>query len=171
MFHARVNSGVVVTSKVRHVYLTFQTVIHEIAKFGIVGAINYVIDVGIFNALVVGPLDHKPITSKTISTVIAATSSYFMNRHWTWRHRARTGLAREYGMFILLSAVALGITLGCLAIGEYGLGEHSLLARNFWGNVVGVGVAMVFRFWSFKRWVFLDPEPERSVESAHEALV
>jgi putative flippase GtrA len=160
-----------VATRVRGLYAAFQDLIHELAKFGVVGAINYVIDVAIFNALVVGPLHHRPITSKTISTVVAATSSYFMNRHWTWRNRARTGLGREYGLFILLSAVGLALTLGCLGFGEYVLGQHSLLARNFWGNVVGVGVGMVWRFWAFKRWVFLEPEPDRSVDAEHAALV
>ena len=158
-------------ARVTGVYRTFEHLIHEIGKFGVVGAINYVIDVGLFNVLVTTVFDHKPITSKAISTIVAATSSYFMNRHWTWKDRARTGLAREYGLFILLSAVGLAITLGCLAFGEYVLNEHSLLARNFWGNIVGVGFGMVWRFWSFKRWVFLEPEPERSDDAAHEALV
>ena len=146
---------------------------HEVMKFGTVGVINFFLDVGLFNLLIApgfGPLDNKPITAKTISTVIAATSSYFMNRHWTWRHRARTGLRREYSLFLLLSAIALGITLGCLAFGEYVLGQDSLLARNFWGNIVGVGLAMVFRFWSFKRWVFLPDDPDRDEETA-EAVI
>ena len=142
----------------------------EIAKFGIVGAVNYLLDVGLFNLLIIGPLGHKPITAKAASTLVAATSSYFMNRHWTWRHRARTGVRREYTLFILLSAIALGITLGCLAFGEYVLHQDSLLARNFWGNVVGVGLAMVFRFWSFKRWVFLPSDPQQE-EHAAEATV
>jgi putative flippase GtrA len=94
-----------------------------------------------------------------------------MNRHWTWRNRARTGLGREYGLFILLSAVGLTLTLGCLGFGEYVLGQNSLLARNFWGNIVGVAIGMVWRFWSFKRWVFLEPEPDRSVDAEHAALV
>jgi putative flippase GtrA len=144
--------------------------VHEIAKFGIVGAFNYVLDVGLFNLLILGPLDNKPITAKAVSTVIAATSSYFMNRHWTWRHRARTGVRREYSLFLLLSAIALGITLSCLAFGEYVLHQDSLLARNIWGNIVGVGVAMVFRFWSFKRWVFLAGDTEREEHTA-EAVI
>jgi putative flippase GtrA len=139
-----------------------RSLLHEIAKFGVVGAINYVIDVGLFNALILGPLSDKPVTAKAAATLVAATSSYFMNRHWTWSHRARTGLAREYLLFILLSAVALGITIGALAFGEYVLDQDSLLARNIWGNVVGVGLASVWRFWSFKRWVFLAPELDRT---------
>ena len=164
------STGVAV-ARLKHLYATFDTLIHEIAKFGVVGAINYVVDVGLFNLLVTQGLHHKPLTAKAISTVVAATSSYFMNRHWTWRDRARRGLAREYVTFILLSGVALIITLGCLAFGEYALGQHSLLARNIWGNVVGVGTAMIWRFWSFKRWVFREPEPDRSEDALRAALL
>ena len=152
-------------------YAKFQDLIHEVAKFGIVGAFNYVLDVTLFNVLLAEGFHHRPLTAKTISTVVATTSSYFMNRHWTWRKRARTGLVREYGTFLILSLVALVITLGCLAFGEYVLNQNSLLARNFWGNVVGVGVAMVWRFWSFRRWVFREPEPDRTDDSLHAALI
>ena len=161
----------VAVARLKHLYATFEALIHEVAKFGIVGAFNYVVDVGLFNLLLTQGLHHKPLTAKAISTVVAATSSYFMNRHWTWRHRARRGLVREYGTFILLSAIALMITLACLAFGEYVLNQHSLLARNIWGNVVGVGAAMIWRFWSFKRWVFLEQEPERSDDAKHAALL
>jgi putative flippase GtrA len=161
----------VAVARARSLYATFESVVHEVAKFGVVGAINYVLDVGLFNLLLAEGLGHKPLTAKAIATVVAATSSYFMNRHWTWRHRARSGLVREYGLFIALSTVALLITIGCLAFGEYALGQTSWLARNFWGNVVGIGAAMVWRFWAFKRWVFLEPEPERTDDARHAALL
>jgi putative flippase GtrA len=161
----------VVAVRIKRFYGTFEHLIHEIAKFGVVGAINYVVDVGLFNLLLVEGLHHKPLTAKAISTMVAVTLSYFLNRHWTWRDKARTGLIREYGAFIGLSVVALLITLACLAFGEYVLHENSLLARNFWGNVVGIGSATVWRFWSFRRWVFTDPAPASSDEAAREALV
>jgi putative flippase GtrA len=146
--------------------------LREMAKFGAVGAFNYVLDVGLFNALVLGPLDHRPVTAKTISTVVAVTSSYFMNRHWTFSHRVTTGRPREYAVFVLLSGIGLAFTLGCLGFSEYVLDQNSLLARNIAGNVVGVAVAMVFRFWSFKRWVFLPPvsDEERSRDAAEAAV-
>ena len=158
-------------ARLRHLYETFEHLIHEIAKFGVVGAVNYAVDVGLFNVLVTGSLHGKPLTAKLISSVVAATSSYFMNRHWTWRNKARHGLIHEYSRFIGLSSIAVAITLGWLAFGEYALGQHSLIARNFWGNIVGVGTAMVFRFWSFKRWVFVEPEPERTDDALKSALV
>ena len=155
----------------RDLYATFQTLIHELAKFGVVGAVNYVLDVGLFNLLLAEGLHEKPLTAKTISTVVAATSSYFMNRHWTWRDRARSGFVREYGLFIALSTVALLITVGSLAFGEYVLHQQSWLARNIWGNVVGIGLAMVWRFWSFSRWVFRRPASEATDDAMPAALL
>ena len=170
MFHA-VSSPVVAVARIRDRYATFRSLIHEMAKFGIVGAVNYVLDVGLFNLLLAEGLHDKPLTAKGISTVVAATSSYFMNRHWTWRDRARSGLLREYGLFIALSTIALLITVGCLAFGEYVLHQDSWLARNFWGNVVGIGTAMVWRFWSFKRWVFRANDDRSTDDAMHAALL
>lgn len=128
----------------------------ELAKFGLIGLFNFVLDVALFNLLLTGPLEGKPLTSKAVSTAVAATSSYFMNRHWTWKHRVRSGLRREYGLFILLSAVGLGITETCLAVSHYVLGFDSVLADNIAANGVGLVLGMAWRFWSFKRWVFLE---------------
>jgi putative flippase GtrA len=161
---------VVLAALVRGIYRDFQALIHEIAKFGVVGAFNYAVDTGLFNALVVGPLHHRPVTSKVISYALATTSSYFLNRHWTWRHKARTGLMREYWLFAGLSVIALGITLAPLGVSEYLLHEHSLLARNISANLIGVGLATIFRFWSFKRFVFLEAEPAATEDAMHAAL-
>ena len=154
--------------RVRRLYERFDVLVHELGKFGVVGAFNYVLDVGLFNLLILGPLEGKPLTAKAISTIVSVTTSYFMNRHWTFRHRPGSGVARGYVIFIVLSAVGLAIVLGCLAFSEYVLNQRSLLARNIAGNVVGVALAMVFRFWSFKRWVFLLPPDDEGGEKPAE---
>jgi putative flippase GtrA len=146
-----------VTDRVRDLYATFQHLLHEVAKFGIVGAINFAVDVGLFNGLNETVLHDKPLTSKAISTTVAAISSYFMNRHWTWRDRDRTSLHRELPMFLLLSAVGLGIALACLGLSHYVFGFHGRVADNISANGFGLIFGMLWRFWSFKRWVFTDP--------------
>lgn len=144
-------------SMAREFYSRWRTVIHELAKFGIVGAVAYVVDVGIYNWLHVG-FGVGPITSKTVSTIVAATVAYFGNRQWSFRHRARTGVRREYTIFIVLSAIGLGIALAFLGFGYYVLDQRSALASNIWGNIIGTGLATVFRFWAYKRFVFLSPQ-------------
>jgi putative flippase GtrA len=155
---------------VRRIYGTFQSLIHEIAKFGVIGAIAYVFTVVVSNALHLG-LDVGPLTSLGAAMVVAATLSYFANRHWTWRHKERTGLHRELPLFLGLSVVGFVITEIPVAFSEYVLHLHSALAYNISGNLIGTGLGTIWRFWAFKRWVFMEPEPMRTEDAAHEALV
>lgn len=157
---------------VRQSYARWQTLVHEVAKFGVVGAVCYVIDFGLFNVFHFG-LDWGPITSKTLSTIIAATVNYFANRHWSFAHRARSGVRREYTLFVLLNFIGLAISLAFLGFGHYVLHEYSPLATNIWGNVIGTGMATFFRFWAYKKFVFLDPDDPKAkqYESTHMVVV
>lgn len=155
-------------------YARFRHLFHEVAKFGSVGAAAFVIDVGVFNGLTApsSPLHHKVLTAKAVSTTLAATFAYFGNRQWTWKDRSRTGLGREYGLFFLFNAIGLGIAEACLAISEYGLQEHSVLARNVSANGFGLVLGTLFRFWAYRRWVFIDADdPLRSEEAASASVV
>lgn len=136
----------------------------ELSAFGVVGAINFAVDTGIFNALHFGA-GIGVLTSKVISTAVSTTLSYFMNRHWSFSHRARTGLRREYALFFLLNAVALLIALAVLGIVHYGFGLHGTVPINI-ANVIGIGLGTIFRFWSYKRWVFVTDEKARGREPA-----
>lgn len=139
--------------RLRALYDAFQILIHEMLKFGVVGVLGVIIDVGLFNLarhFAVGPL-----TSKAISTTTAAVISYFLNRNWSFRHLARSGTGRELVVFLVLSAVGLGIAEGCLAISHYALGYTSTLDDNISANGFGLVLGTLWRFWSFKRWVFL----------------
>jgi putative flippase GtrA len=111
------------------------------------------------------------LTSFSLATAIAAVASYFANRHWTWRHKDNTGVRRELPLFLALSFIGLLISDIPLGVSEYLLGLHSPLAYNISSTLLGTALGTVWRFWSFRRWVFLDPEPERTLEAAHEALV
>ena len=131
---------------------------HELAKFGTVGAVAFVVDVGLFNLLRYGSddslLNDKPLTAKAISVAAATTVAYFGNRHWTFKHRGRTSFKREYVMFFLLNGVAMAISLACLTISHYVMDLRSPLADNLSANVIGLGLGTIFRFWSYRKYVF-----------------
>lgn len=130
----------------------------EVAKFGVVGLVSFLIDFGLFNLLSMpaGPLPHKVLTSKAISTTAAATFAYFANRHWTWRDRVRSGLGREYTLFFVLNAIGLGIMEACLLISRYGMGFDSALSNNISAYGFGMVLGTIFRFFAYRRWVFTD---------------
>ena len=136
-------------------------VVAELAKFGTVGALSFVIDVAIFNAVLL-VLD-KPLTAKVIATVFSATNAFLLNRAWSFKHRVRTDVRREYGVFFVLNAVGLAISLLCLAVSHYVLGFESRLADNISANGVGLVLGTSFRFWSYRRFVWAAPA---SVEEA-----
>lgn len=134
----------------------------EVAKFGTVGAVAFVIDVGMFNILRAGVLSDSPLTAKTISVIVATTFAFVANRHWTYRDRARTGYGRETALFFATNAAALLISWACLAFTHYLLGLDSQLADNISGNVIAVALGTMFRFWVYRTWVFPDSDPVAS---------
>jgi putative flippase GtrA len=153
-------------------YARFAGLIRELGKFGVVGAISYAIDLAVFNVAL--SFIHEPITSKTISTVISATAAFVGNRFWTWRHAERRSLSREYGLYFFFNVVGLGIGLACLWITHYWLGSYwsflqSRLADNLSANFIGVGLATLFRFWAYRRYVFRVSTATSGREVAHGA--
>lgn len=145
-------------------YYRLGHLVRELMKFGVVGSVALVVDIGVFN-LVLHATD-KPLTSKTVSTVLATTVAYVGNRNWTFRRRSKSTVRREYTLFFLLNAVGLGIALSCLAISHYLLDFTSRLADNIAANVIGLGLGTAFRFWSYRRWVFPELLPEAAAPEA-----
>ncbi|HTY70876.1 MAG TPA: GtrA family protein [Acidimicrobiales bacterium] len=131
----------------------------ELVRFLTVGGLAYLVDVGLFNLLRYGGgdgvLHEKPLTAKAISTVVATVVAYVGNRFWTYGARPKGSPAREYAIFFVLNAIGLAITLSVLALTHYGLGLTSPLADNISANVIGLGLATAFRFWSYRRYVFV----------------
>lgn len=136
----------------------FKALYREVAKFGLVGLSALVVDIGLFNYLRFaggqGPMFDRPISAKIVSVAVATVVAYFGNRYWTFRHRGRTHMSRELAMFFLLNGIGMAIAVGCLYISHYVLGFTSALADNLSANVIGLGLGTMFRFWSYRKWVF-----------------
>ncbi len=133
----------------------FRGLVSELAKFGTVGAVSFVVDVAVFNAILTAT--DKPLTAKIIATFISATNAFVLNRAWSFKDRERTTVRREYGLFVVLNAVGLGIALLCLAVSHYVLGFESRLADNVSANGVGLVLGTAFRFWSYRKFVWAAP--------------
>lgn len=139
----------------------------ELAKFGTIGAIAFVVDIGGFNLLFYGPLTGKLTTAKLISGAIATLLAWVGNRCWTFRHRRNRPAHHELVLFFAVNGIGLVISAGCLAFTHYVLGMDSRLAVNV-NTVIGIGIATLFRFWAYRQFVFAaerpgDPEPEELV--------
>jgi putative flippase GtrA len=137
----------------------FSKIRREIARFGTVGAFAYVIDVGSFNLLQqegFSPIADKPITAKIVSSVLATLFAYAGNRYWAFAHRDMGSHRQSLTLFFGFNVIGMGIASLCLAFSHYVLGMTSALANNISANLIGTGLATLFRFWAYRRFIFTD---------------
>jgi putative flippase GtrA len=127
--------------------------LRELAAFGVVGLLAFLVDLGTFNAAR-QLLDLGPLSAKTASVVLATTVAFAGNREWTFRDRGRAPAGHQYVLFFLLNGVGLLIALACLGVTYYVLGLRGPLAENLSANGVGLVLGTAFRFWAYRRWVF-----------------
>jgi len=137
----------------REVYTRFRVLIHEVAKFGVVGILAFFITIGGANVLRYGA-GLGPLTSVTIATCVATVFAFLGNKLWAFRHRKGSHWGRESVLFFVFNGIGLLIQLAFVAAVRYGLGLDSKLSYNV-ANIVGIGVATIFRLYCYRRWVFL----------------
>ncbi|WP_309230280.1 GtrA family protein [Nocardia sp. SYP-A9097] len=126
--------------------------------FLVVGLLGFAVDAGTYNLLVFaggeGPLFQQPLLAKIIAIGVATVVTYFGNKWWTFAHKKGGSQTREYVLYALFNVVAIGLQLACLGFSRYVLHLSSPLADNISGTLVGQIVAVVFRYWSYDKFVF-----------------
>jgi putative flippase GtrA len=142
----------------------------ELAFFLAVGGLGYVTDVAVFNWLrdqsVLGARD--PLAAKVAAVAAAMVVTYLGNRLLTWRDIPSANRRREIGLFMIFNLVGLFIAVLALDISHHVMGLTSRLADNVSGNVIGVALGTAFRFWAYRRIVFVgDDEARTNVADQH----
>ncbi|HVP74950.1 MAG TPA: GtrA family protein [Gaiellaceae bacterium] len=119
----------------------------QLAKFCVVGAIGYGINLGVYGALLRAGVHF--LLAATCSFLVAVTSNYTWNRIWTFRDR-RAGIAAQGMRFLIVSVGSLGanllvldalITLGAGKLVGQAIAIVLVTPLNFIGN----------KLWSFRR--------------------
>ena len=82
--------------------------IEQIMKFGVVGVIAFIIDFGVMVFLTeVFGID--PVISATVSFIISVIFNYAASMRYVFSHREGMSRTREFIIFVVLSAIGLGI--------------------------------------------------------------
>lgn len=145
-----------------------QRLVREVVKFGAVGGAGVLVNLGVFN-LVRHVSDLPVVRASIIATVVAIVFNYVGFRYWTYRDRDKSGRTKELTLFLLFSAIGLVIENGVLYLATYGFGWDSPLQSNVF-KFVGIGVATLFRFWSYRSWVFRALPARETAASAESIL-
>ncbi|MFE9422866.1 GtrA family protein [Kitasatospora sp. NPDC006697] len=131
----------------------------SLVKFLVVGGTCFLLTMVINYGLKYTVCQNKPVVALTIGTAAATVVSYLWNRAWSFRSE---GSHKEAIPFILVSAIAVGVNDLPLLVSRYvfNLREPSVShftqeAADFLsGIILGTLVAMAFRYWAMKKFVF-----------------
>lgn len=140
----------------------------EIVKFGAVGGAGVVVNFAVFN-LVRHFSDLPVVRASIVATVVATGTNYLGYRYFTYRDRDKQGRTKELTLFLLFSVAGLVIENGVLYTATYGFDWDTPLQSNFF-KFLGIGVATLFRFWSYRSWVFKAMPAREAVERAESFL-
>jgi putative flippase GtrA len=135
------------------------TLIRQGVRFGAVGSVGFLVDLGLFNALLFAGtglwhVHGAAVLAKTASTAAAIAVNWIGNRLWTFRSLRRADVAREAAEFVIASIAGSMVALACLGISHYVLHLTSVAADNVSANVVGLVLGSAVRFVVYRWWVF-----------------
>ncbi|WP_412738385.1 GtrA family protein [Krasilnikovia sp. MM14-A1259] len=141
---------------------------HEAAKFFMVGGVCFLVTTCINYSLKLSVLHKKPLTALAIATIFSTILSYLLNRQWSFRTRGGRKRHHEAALFFSLSAVGIALNLIPLGVSRYLLllrvpdvsRSVQEVADFVSGIVLGTLIAMCFRLWAFRRFVFPHPHDQ-----------
>jgi len=133
----------------------------QIIRFGVVGAINTLVDLAILNLLIfithTGQRGAMFALFKTFAFVCAVVNSYFMNRSWTFKRVAGKNPMLEGSQFLFISVLGAVVNVGS----SWYVATYT---HPFWGigpkwwpslaALVGTAFSLAFNFLGYKFWVF-----------------
>jgi putative flippase GtrA len=140
-------------SLIRDTYYKFQVLVHEVGKFGIVGAIGFVVQIGVQNALY-GGFKLGPTTALVIAYCAATVVTFVGNRYWAFKHRKGKGLKTESVTFVVLNGIGILIQIGIVDAVYYGLDMRDSVSYNV-ATIIGIAIGTLFRFFTYRKFVFL----------------
>jgi len=118
----------------------------QLAKFCVVGASGYAINLGVYTLLLKGAGLHY-LGAAVCSFLVAVANNYWWNRHWTFRGQ-RGGFAYQGMRFFAVSVWALAANLIVLRL-LVGAGVGKVLAQ-----AIAIVVVTPLNFIGNKLWSF-----------------
>ena len=137
--------------------------IFQFAKFAEVGALNSSIDFGILNSLILitGVVSGAEFLAfKSASVTLGVINSYIWNKYWTFEAPRSRGVQREFGAFLLVNLVGVGLNVAAAHVIVNVVGAPPGISTKLWANigaVFGAGFTLFTNFFGYKFFVFRKP--------------
>lgn len=131
----------------------------QLAKFGLVGVTNTVIDFGIFN-LFIWATDLATGNSiylfKVISVSAAIINSYIWNKFWSFNRPAvdEATARKEFAQFLIVSLFGLLLNTGVASLLINGIGAPGSMDSKLWANIANAVASVSVLAWNFVGYKF-----------------
>lgn len=143
-------------------------VVGEFMRFGVVGVVGFLVDVGVLKVAL--SLGLGPWFGRIISYVAAASTTFALNRAWTFRSRQAGGqdsagrVGRQWAVFLMVNLVGFAFNFGTYAAL---LAASGLVARHpELGVAAGSIAGMAGNFLLSRRFVFGRTTPQNPLAGA-----
>ncbi len=151
------------------------SVVWQIAKFGVIGVLNTLVDWGVLTALILIFRSMRGIDSaatavtmgtlaitwytvyKSISFIIAVVNSYYWNKYWTFATGVATKTKSEFIQFFLVSVVGFFINVGVSSYIFKTVHPIGGMSSDQWGlagAAIGSALGLAWNFVGYKFIVF-----------------
>lgn len=128
----------------------------EFLRFGVVGTVGFVVDTAVLYAGLA--LGFGPWLGRLLSYLVAASTTYALNRAWTFRGRGdRARPARQWALFLVVNLIGFAVNYGTYAVllaTVPAVAAHPVLGVAA-GAIAGLGA----NFTVSRRVVFAAPRP------------
>ncbi|MDO5112155.1 MAG: GtrA family protein [Clostridia bacterium] len=131
----------------------------QFLKFNVVGVLNTIVDFVVYSIMCIVGLHY--MLAQVIGYAFGVGNSYLLNSLWTFS-RERKHTADEFGRFLLVNLVSLGVSLGVLWAG------HNLfhIQSDFWCKMIATPASLIVNFTGNKLFVFKkDPGQEPAAQT------
>lgn len=122
----------------------------ELFRFGVVGTIGFVVDTAVLLAAIAFGLG--PWFGRVLSYLVAATTTYSLNRAWTFRERSGEANLRQWARFVVVNLVGFAANYGTYA--ALLLFSDSVRASPVLGVAAGAIAGLGVNFTLTRRLVF-----------------
>ncbi len=132
--------------------------VYQLAKFALVGGLNFLIDVGVLNLLILTTGIAEGFFAsafKAASFLVAVVSSFLWNKFWTFRSLSVEHAGAEFGQFFVVSVTGLFINVGAFYLWNDVFGPQRGIDARAWASISAAGSSVFGLLWNFAGYKFL----------------
>jgi len=133
-------------------------VVYQLAKFILIGGLNFLIDMGVLNFLIFATGISTGIIQsgfKAVSFLLAMLNSYIGNKYWTFKRTTQEGVFQEFFQFLIVSAIGFALNLTIDYVFVNTIGPLGGMALKTWAQFSGFMAAAMAMFWNFLGYKFI----------------